>query len=181
VLAGRKQVEQRNRLLWRTLLAGFAVLAIAVALELGMVGARTKIASQQEAVRQVAPEVEKIQTAQALGARIEEMSRRRLRPFEMLAVLNQARPPGVQFTRSVTNGQGAIEIEAQTANADSVGTFEAALRALPAIETIEVRDLRLREGVTTFMLMASFREGSLATVAGSGGNGGASPATGGSR
>jgi Tfp pilus assembly protein PilN len=181
VLAGRKQVEQRNRLLWRTLLAGFAVLAIAVALELGMAAARTKIARQQEAVRQVAPEVEKIQTAQALGARIEEMSRRRLRPFEMLAVLNQARPPGVQFTRSVTNGQGAIEIEAQTANADSVGTFEAALRALPAIETIEVRDLRLREGVTTFMLMASFREGSLATVAGSGGNGGASPATGGSR
>lgn len=166
VLAARRQTLRRDRLLWHALLGGVGVLLLAGLLELGMVAGRYAVRKQQEAIATLAPAVERIQTAQALGTRIEEMSRRRLRPFEMLAVLNAVRPPGVQFTRSVTSGQGAMEIEAQTANADSVGAFESALRAQPALESVEVRDLRLREGVTTFQMLVSFREGTLATVAG---------------
>lgn len=166
VLAARQQTQSRDRVLWRALLGGVGVLLFAGLLELGLVAGRYAVAQQQAAIATLAPAVERIQTAQALGTRIEEMSRRRLRPFEMLAVLNSVRPPGVQFTRSVTSGQGGMEIEAQTANADSVGAFETALRALPALEGVEVRDLRLREGVTTFQLAVTFREGTLAAVAG---------------
>ncbi len=166
VLAARRQTQRRDGLLWRGLLGAAALLAVAALLELALVAGRYAVAQQQEAIATLAPAVERIQTAQALGTRIEEMSRRRLRPFEMLAVLNSVRPAGVQFTRSVTSGQGGMEIEAQTANADSVGAFESALRALPALESVEVRDLRLREGVTTFQLTVSFREGSLAGVPG---------------
>ncbi len=166
VLAARKQTQRRDRVLWGALLGAVGVLVLAGVLELGLVAGRHAVARQQEATATLAPAVERIQTAQALGTRIEEMSRRRLRPFEMLAVLNAVRPSGVQFTRSVTSGQGGMELEAQTANADSVGAFETALRALPSLETVEVRDLRLREGVTTFQLIVSFRAGTLAGVAG---------------
>lgn len=166
VLAARRQAQRRDRALWRALLGAVAVLALAGLLELGQAAGRYAVARQQEAIATLTPAVERIQTAQALGARIEEMSRRRLRPFEMLAVLNSVRPPSVLFTRSVTSGQGGMEIEAQTANADSVGAFESALRTLPALEGVEVRDLRLREGVTTFQLVVGFREGSLAGVPG---------------
>ncbi|MBA4137911.1 MAG: hypothetical protein C0518_11385 [Opitutus sp.] len=166
VLAERRSAQQRDKLLWRVLQTAVGGLLLAGLLELGMVAGGVLLRQQREAQAQVAPEVERIQTAQSLGTRIEEMSRRRLRPFEMLAVLNAVRPSGVLFTRSVTSGQGSIEIEGQTANADSVGAFESALRALPSIETLEVRDLRLRDGLTTFQLAATFREGSLASVAG---------------
>jgi hypothetical protein len=168
VLAERRATRQRDLYLWRVLQVAVGGLILAGLLELGMVAGGILLRQQRESLAAVAPEVQRIQTAQTLGTRIEEMSRRRLRPFEMLAVLNSVRPPGVLFTRSVTNGQGSIEIEAQTANADSAGVFESALRALPAIESLEVRDLRLREGLTTFQLTATFREGSLAGVAGTG-------------
>lgn len=180
VLAERRSALQRDRMLWRVLQTAVGGLILAGLLELVMVAGGVLLRQQREAQAQVAPEVERIQTAQSLGTRIEEMSRRRLRPFEMLAVLNAVRPSGVLFTRSVTNGQGSIEIEGQTANADSVGAFESALRALPAIETLEVRDLRLREGLTTFQLAATFREGSLATVTGTGATAPAAP-TGGAK
>lgn len=177
VLAERRQSRQRDKFLWRILQTAVGGVVLAGLLELGMVAGGVLLRQQREAQAQVAPEVERIKTAQSLGTRIEEMSRRRLRPFEMLAVLNSVRPGGVIFTRSVTNGQGSIEIEAQTANADAVGAFESALRTLPAIETLEVRDLRLREGLTTFQLAATFREGSLAGVPGTGAPPAAAPTT----
>lgn len=169
VLVARRSVQRRDQLMWRVLQGAVGALVLSAVLELGMVAGGVLVRQQREAEAQIAPEVERIQTAQALGTRIEEMSRRRLRPFEMLAVLNQVRPPGVMFSSSRTVGQGGIEIEAQTANADSVGAYETALRALPAIESLEVRDLRLRDGLTTFQLVATFREGTLAGVAGTGG------------
>lgn len=175
VLATRRAVQRRDRLLWRVLGGAAGAIVLCAVLELVLVAGGVLVRQQRAAEAQVAPEVERIQTAQALGTRIEEMSRRRLRPFEMLAVLNQARPAGVMFTRSTTVGQGSIEIEAETANADSPGAYETALRALPAIESLEVRDLRLRNGLTTFQLVATFREGTLAGVAGTGTGAGGQP------
>ena len=166
VLAARRATRRRDQLLWRTLQVALGGLAVSLVLELGLLAGGILLRQQRAAQAQLAPQVERIQTAQTLGTRIDEMARRRMRPFEMLAVLNAARPVGIQFTRAVTSSQGTIEIEAQTPNADSAGLFESALRAVPAIASVELRDLRLREGVTTFQLTATFRDGALAAVGG---------------
>jgi hypothetical protein len=104
-------------------------------------------------------DVRKIETAQSLSTRIGEMTQRRLRPFEMLAVLNDARPDSIQFLRCVTSGFNTLEIEGQTGNAGSVGSFESTLRGLPALAGVEIRDVRLREGTTNFQLTAVFAPG----------------------
>jgi len=109
----------------------------------------------------VAEEVRKIETAQTLSVRIEEMAGRQLRPFEMLAVLNDVRPAAIQFMRCSTGGVNTLEIEGQTGNAASVGTYETALRSVAALESVEIRDVRLREGTTNFQLTAVFRPGAL--------------------
>jgi hypothetical protein len=166
VLAARRATHRRDQLLWRTLQVAIGGLAVALVLEIVLFAGGILLRQQRAAQAQLAPQVERIQTAQSLGTRIDEMVRRRMRPFEMLAVLNAARPAGIQFTRAVTSNQGTIEIEGQTPNADSVGLFESALRAVPAIASLEVRDLRLREGVTTFQMTATFREDALAAVGG---------------
>lgn len=166
VLAERRATRQRDLYLWRVLQMALGGLLLAGLIEVALLVGGVLLRQQRESLTQVQPEVQRIQTAQALSTRIEEMSQRRMRPFEMLAVLNGARPPGVLFTRSVTNGQASLEVEALTANADSVGAFETALRALPAIESLEVRDLRLREGTTTFQLVVTFRVDSIAGLGG---------------
>ncbi|MDP2138000.1 MAG: hypothetical protein Q8J74_09110 [Candidatus Didemnitutus sp.] len=169
ILAAHRQMRRRDGRLWLALQLAVGGLVVAGLLELCLLAGGVLLKQQRGLQAEVAPEVARIQTAQSLGTRIEELSQRRLRPFEMLAVLNSVRPAGVVFTRSVTTGQGGIDIEALTANADSVGVFETALRNLSMIETLEVRDLRLREGMTTFQLAATFKVGSLTSVTGSGG------------
>lgn len=169
VLATRRTTQQRDRLLWRVLQATVGGIAFATVLEVALFLGGILLGQQREAQRAVAGEVDKIQTAQALGVRIEEMSQRRLRAMEMLAVINAVRPGGIVFSRSITSGRDTLEVEGQSANADNVGTFESAVRALPQVATLEVPNVGLRDGLTTFRFAITFKDGSLASVAGTGG------------
>jgi len=169
VLADRRATQQRDRLLWRVLQATAGCIAFAAVLEVVLLLTGVLVNQQREAQRVLAPDVEKIQTAQTLGTRIEEMAQRRLRAMEMLAVINSVRPGGVVFSRSVTNGRDTVEVEGQSANADNVGAFESSLRAMPQIATLEVSNVGLREGLTTFRLTTTFKDGSLAAVTSTGG------------
>lgn len=163
-LAGRRAAARRDGWLWRALQTAVALVALAVLMEAVLFAGGVLVRQQRAAADAAAPGIERIQTAQALGTRIDELSRRRPKPFELLAVVNQVRPPGVVFSRVTSAGQTGLEIEAQTANADTVGVFESALRALPGAEGVEVRDLRLRDGLTTFQLSVRWREAALAAV-----------------
>ena len=70
---------------------------------------------------------------------------------------SEPRPHSIQFTRVGTSGRNVLEIEAQTSSADDVSTYETALRKLTALEKVEIRDLRSRDGVTVFGLAVAFR------------------------
>ncbi|MBI2514204.1 MAG: hypothetical protein HYV96_19705 [Opitutae bacterium] len=169
VLATRRATQQRDRFLWRVLQTTLGCIAFAAVLELALFLGGILLNQQREAQRVLAPDVEKIQTAQALGTRIEEMAQRRLRAMEMLAVVNSVRPTGIVFSRSTTSGRDTLEVEGQSANADNVGTFESAVRALPQVATLEVSNVGLRDGLTTFRFVTTFKDGSLRDIAGTGG------------
>ena len=153
----RRRAWRRGELIWRVLLGGAAAAGLALLLDLGVLtfelfnrGLQARIAAQ-------APGVAKLETAHGLTSRIDELTHRRLRFFEMLAAINAPRPGSITFTRTVTNGRTALEIEAQTGNADDVGNYETALRALETLDKVEIRDLRARDGVTTFVLAVAFK------------------------
>ncbi len=160
-LAGRQALRKRDALLWRCFQACAAGLALMLAGEAGLLAASARLGGVKQRVQQHAPAVKRIETAQALSRRIEEMTQRRLLPFEMLALINQSRPASIQFMRSATDGLNGLEIEARTADAAAIGQYEAALRARPELGSVETRDLRSREGVTTFGLVIAFKPGSL--------------------
>lgn len=162
VLATRRQARRREVILWRTLTAALVGLAVGAVLEAGLFATDRVFAGWRAEQAGRAGEVSRIETAQVLGTRIEEMTARRLRPFEMLALINDVRPPAVRFVRCSTSGLTTLEVEGQAADAASVGTFEAALKALPVLAAVEVRDVRLREGVTTFQFSATFKPEALA-------------------
>jgi hypothetical protein len=160
-LAEQRRVGQRDQWLWRAFLACVAGCVILIVAEAALAGAGWAVRRLQAGNKQRAGVVEKITQAQAMSERVEELGAHRLMPLEMLAVLNRSRPASVTFLRVSSTDQLALEVEAQTANAADVGTYEAALRTMPEIATVETRDLRSREGTTSFVLAVTFKAGAL--------------------
>jgi hypothetical protein len=160
-LAEQRRVGRRDQWLGRAFLACVVGCGALLVAEAGLLGGGWALRQLQAKNQQQAAGVEKIMMAQSLSERIEELGGRRLMPLEMLAALNRARPASVVFLRAGTTDRLAMEVEAQTGNAADVGVYEAALRAAPAIATVETRDLRSREGTTSFVLAVTFKPGAL--------------------
>jgi hypothetical protein len=166
-LERRRTERRRGEFLWKVLRTGAQAAALALVFELGSLTLLLLDHARQTRLTAQASVVEKIGTAHGLASRIDELTHRRLRFFEMLAAVNEPRPASIQFTRTGTSGRNGLEIEAQTGSADDVGAYEAALRNLATLEKVEIRDLRARDGVTTFGLSLAFKPDNAA------GNGGA--------
>ena len=156
-LEARRRAHGRDVILWRTFLGCAAAIALSALLELGLVGTsfwqsrRLALESRQK------PVVEAIMTSQALATRIEELSNKRLLPFEMLALVNGVRPDSIQFMRTVTSGLYKLEVEAQTSASGDIDVFRSALNKLAGCQKAEVVDPRSRDGVSTFKLVVTFR------------------------
>ncbi len=153
----RRRDRRRDEFVWKIMLGGLQVAALAFLLEAGALVFRGLDHAQHVRLAAQAPYVEKLATAHSLTSRIDDLKHRRLRVFEMVATINEPRPHSIQFTRVGTSGRNALEIEAQTSSADDVSTYETALRKIAALEKVEIRDLRSRDGITVFGLTVAFR------------------------
>jgi hypothetical protein len=166
-LAGHRAALKRDLLLWRTFATCAVGLAAMVVLEAALLGGGYWLKGLKGTVAAQAPAVQRIETAQALSTRIEEMTQRQLLPFEMLAVINQNRPVSVRFIRTTTTGLYTLEIDAETSQAADVDQYEAVLRVAPELAGVETRNLQTRNGVTSFILSVTFKPESLQRGTGS--------------
>jgi len=157
-LAEQRRQRKRAGLVWRAFLACGGLAAAALLLDLGAFGLAQLAKSQQAANAARAQLVARLETANGLANRLEELTERRLRFFEMVEAVNRPRPASILFTRVASSGRTGLEIEAQTGAAGDIGTYESELRTLPNLDRIEVRDLRAREGVTTFGMILAFKD-----------------------
>ncbi len=160
-LAERRRAARRDVWLWRGVVGSAALLALALALEIGAAALGFAARRADARVLAQADDVRSIETAQALANRIGELNERRLMPFEMLNLINPARPETVVFQRAVTRGLLKLEIEAQTGSADDVSVYTKALKTTPGIASAGARDIRTRDGQTTFMLDVEFKADAL--------------------
>ncbi len=156
-LAAFRQRTRKNRWLWRATLATAAVLLAAAMLEAGNGVAGQWLKRREARLASQAAEVDAVQSAQALGNRLEELARQKLKFLDMLDLLNGKRPPGVEFVRVTNRGLHGVEINAQAASGDEVQQYGAQLRALPELAAVQVRDLQTRDGRISFVLEAGFR------------------------
>lgn len=160
-LASLSQQQKRTQWLWRAFAGIAAGLLLCVVAEVGLQVAGKLLERQQAAVKANAGAVQQIEQANTLAARMEQMAGQRLKPFGMLASLNNLRPKSnsLTFIRATTSSPAHMEVEAQTNNAADLRDYEQALRKSPEIEKVEVRDPRFRDGVTTFQLQVVFKRG----------------------
>ncbi len=160
-LTERRRAARRDVWLWRGVVGSAALLALALALEIGAAALGFAARRADARVLAQADDVRAIETAQALANRIGELNERRLMPFEMLNLINPGRPETVVFQRALTRGLLKLEIEAQTGNADDVSAYTKALKTTPDIASAGARDIRTRDGQTTFMLDVEFKADAL--------------------
>lgn len=156
-LEGRRRERHRGELIWKIFRTGLQAALVAVLFELGAVGFRVLDRFEQNRVAAQAPVVAKLETAHGLASRIDELTHKRLRFFEMISALNAARPKSIQFVQTASTGRTGLEINAQTNSSDDVTTYETALRSLPALDRVEVSGQRTSNGVTTFVLTVVFK------------------------
>jgi hypothetical protein len=140
-------------------MATAAAFAACVAVELGLLVSNGLLARQRGRLEAAAEGVRQIEQANQLVVRLEQLAGQSLRPFEMLALLNAARPASLEFVRASTAGPRHMEIEAQTASAADPQAYEQALGAIEGIEKVELRDLRTSGGRTVFLVSVTFKPG----------------------
>ncbi|PTY07641.1 hypothetical protein DB347_05255 [Opitutaceae bacterium EW11] len=156
-LAARRRARSRDLLLWRTFVACAAGVVLAGALELGLIGGRFWQRSQQSVIARQAPVVSDIQRAQTLATRIEELSTKRLRPFEMITIVGAKRPSTVVFLRTTTRSLYTMEIEATANSPADVGAFQAALRQMQEIAKVDIERQGTRDGTSNFVMAVTFK------------------------
>jgi len=170
-LAARRRARARDTALWRTFVGLLVLLLLAAVGEGVLVGLRAWQKSRQGLLDEQQPQVERIMAQQTLATRIEELSTKRLRPFEMITLVTVGGNPGtqkpvsIQFVRTVTSGLYTLEIEAQTKVGGDLALYQAALRNNPTVASVEVTKQDVRDATTTFVLMITFKPEALASPA----------------
>jgi hypothetical protein len=159
-LAALQRARARDVGLWRGFLGLLVALVVLGVVELSQVALGAWQAGRRAKVEEQRPAVEAIMAAQSLANRINELSTKRLRPFEMIGLV-QAKPPSIYFLSVATSGLYTLEIQAQTGLPGDVDVYVSALRANPAFSSIDVPEQRSRDGVTLFRLVVVFKPESL--------------------
>lgn len=165
-LAALRNARRRDVVLWRTALACVAALVLLGLGELGLVGGRMWQEGRLAKVRAQKPTVDKIMSSQSLANRIDELSTKRLLPFEMINVLfeENRKPAEITFIKVITLPQTGIytlTIEASSSDAAKVPVYEATLRNLPMLQRVEIRDYKTRGETATFTLVVTYKPDSL--------------------
>ncbi|HEX2861755.1 MAG TPA: hypothetical protein VHN79_08945 [Lacunisphaera sp.] len=158
-LAGQIDRRQRDRRLWFVFAGAAVALAACIVVEIGLAVSHGLLARQRARLEASAAAVQQIKQANDLVVRMEQLAEQGLRPFEMLALLNGARPPSLEFVSASTVGPRKMEIEVQSGNAADPQAFEQALRRAPEIAGVELRDFRTSGGRTTFIAAIDFKPG----------------------
>jgi hypothetical protein len=162
-LAIRRRARSRDLLLWRIFVGSAAAIVCALLLELAMVGGKVWQKGRVAVVNQRASTVADINKANDLATRIEELSTKRLLPFEMIDLVKSKMPPSVIFTR-VTTTTGALytlDVRGQTNVPNDVVAYQSLLSGLPECEEVRVEEQDTRGGLTHFRLKVTFKPGAV--------------------
>lgn len=161
----RGQASWENRAWLLARLATACLLLVAMT-DIGAAILRMRTAAVSAQLDAARPKVQELDSLQSLAAKVAELGDNRPLPFEMLTLVNAKRPATLTFQSVSCKGGPSLEIEARTTSPEDAGNFEQALRAETALVTkVETRDLRAREGSTTFTLSVTFKADALRKAA----------------
>lgn len=163
-LAALRRARQRDVMLWRVAMGCAAALILLFVGEFALVGGK---AWQKVRVAQVngqQPRVEKIIETQVLANRIDDLTKKRLLPMEMLTrivgVKGELLPSGILFRRVMTvpaNGIYTLLVEATATNPSQIPVYQATLENLHIFDVVDVRNTGGIGDRANFTLTVTFK------------------------
>ncbi len=138
-LASRRRARARDLMLWRAFAASLILLLCGIGAEMLLVGGKIWQSGRVRFAQARAEGVEKIESAFNLAGRIDELSNKRMLPFEMITIADSVRPDPIVFDRVVVEGLNVLVISAHAATSEYTAGYEQALNALPHC-TAEVKN-----------------------------------------
>lgn len=156
-LQSRRRARARDLILWRVLLGCAATIALCVLLEGTIFGLGLWQKNRERVVRNQTPQVEKIKQTNSLVLQVEERSTKRIRPFEMLTLLDGKLPASVVFSRATVKDLYTLEIEATATNPSDMDLFRVTLNSLPFCESVEVKLQGAQAGRNPFRATVKFK------------------------
>lgn len=155
-LAARRRARTRDTWMWRALVAALLTIVATGLAELGLWGGNYWRDALHQQVQEQTPIVNEIETADRLANRIDELRTKRLRPFEMIAIVDGPRPETIIFLRTSATGLYSLEIEAETNEAQAINAYVSALQVLGATEGVEILNLDQRGSRSSVRLLVRF-------------------------
>ncbi len=158
-LRQKRRDFQWNHRAWGALVGLGVAAALLVVAEFALLGVRLLNAAREARVEAQTPAARRAEADSDIVARLAGYIDRKPQPLELLGAVNDVRPRSIYFTKVSVDGGLQMVIDGATSSLAEVNEFEAALRRVPAVAAVEVKNTRAREGGGTFQLMLSFRAG----------------------
>ena len=155
-LVSRRRARVRDSWMWRIWVVSLIVILLAGLGEAAVFSADLWQKGRLERISLQTPLVSEIETADRLANRIEELKTKRLRPFEMIAMVDGPRPETIIFLRTAATGLYSLEIEAVTDSPNDINVYISALTDLPGTESVEMLNLDSRGSQSTMRLLVVF-------------------------
>jgi len=155
-----KKTERNARKLGEMLLritsyaALFALLLVLG--ELLLLTANTWLGTRHDRILEQQPTVDKISEKQTLMVKLEQIEQNDLQPIAMLEALNEKRPAGIYFTKTIVEGQNQIKIDGIANNVNAMNSYTESLEKSGRFELLNPPKSITRQGKTTFTLQLSF-------------------------
>lgn len=162
-LTHRRRARVRDAWLWRLMIAAGVVLLLSGIGEVTLWAGQFWQDGRQRQVAEQTPTVSEIETADRLANRIEELRTQRMRPFEMIALVDQPRPETIIFLRTEAEGLLTLEIEAETDTPTDINTYVSALSGLAQTAQVDILNQESRGARTTLRLRVTFVSGAFQT------------------
>ncbi len=162
-LTVRRRARARDLLLWRIFLGSAAAIVFALMLEVGVVGGKFWQRGRVAIVDARAGAVAEIEKQNGLATSIEELSTKRLLPYEMIDLVKSKRPDSVVFTsiRASSDSIYTLDVKGQANVPNDIVTFQTVLNGLEQCESAIVQENDTRGGVSTFRIKVTFKPGTV--------------------
>jgi hypothetical protein len=155
-LAARRRARVRDSWMWRIWVASLIVILLAGIGEGSVYATEFWQQGRMAQIAQQTPLVSEIETADRLANRIEELKTKRMRPFEMIGLVDGPRPDSIIFLETAAIGLYSLQIEAITDSLNDVNVYISALTDLAGTESVEMLDLETRGSQSTTRLLVVF-------------------------
>ena len=155
-LVARRRARVRDTWMWRIWLVSLLLILLAGLGEGAVFATDLWQKGRLERIGLQTPLVSEIETADRLANRIEELKTKRLRPFEMIAMVDGPRPETIVFLRTAATGLYSLEIEAVTDSPNDINVYISELTDLAGTESVEMLNLDSRGSQSTMRLLVVF-------------------------